>query len=80
MCLAIPGLVCDIRGDGLTREGRVRFGQIERDVNLAFTPEARPGDYVIVHVGCAISVLDETEAERVFLSLEEAGLMDNEVP
>lgn len=79
MCLAIPGLICEIRGQGLTREGRVRFGQIEKEVNLAFTPGAKEGDYVIVHVGCAISILDEAEAERVFSSLTEAGLMHHEV-
>lgn len=72
MCLAVPGLILGIEGEGLTREGTARFGHVERRVNLAFTPEATVGDYVIVHVGCAISVIDQRAAEEVLGLLDEA--------
>ncbi len=63
MCLAVPGQIEKITNDdGLMRSGRVRFGGVVREVNLAFVPEAVPGDYVIVHVGFAISRLDEQAA------------------
>ena len=55
----------------LMRTGRVSFGGIVKEVSLAYTPEANPGDYVIVHVGFAISTLDEREAHRVFEYLRE---------
>lgn len=71
MCLAIPGRVLNITGSGLDARGVVRFGAVERTVNLSFTPEARVGDYVIVHVGCAIRVLDQGEARRSLALLEE---------
>lgn len=74
MCLAIPGQLLDIRGEGpLQRTGRVSFGGIVKDVSLAYVPEARPGDYVIVHVGFAISVLDEAEALETLAYLEQMG-------
>jgi hydrogenase expression/formation protein HypC len=67
MCLAVPGKILSITGgDLLLRSGRVSFGGIVKEVNLAYTPEATVGDYVIVHVGFAISTLDEAEAHRVF--------------
>jgi hydrogenase expression/formation protein HypC len=72
MCLAIPGKILSIAGDDpLLRTGRVSFGGIVKEVNLAYTPEAGVGDYVIVHVGFAISTLDEAEAQRVFDYLRE---------
>jgi len=74
MCLAIPGRILSIAGDDpLMRTGRVSFGGIVKEVNLAYTPEADVGDYVIVHVGFAISTLDQTEAHRVFDYLREMG-------
>jgi hydrogenase expression/formation protein HypC len=72
MCLAIPGRIVTITDDGpLTRRGRVDFSGIVREVNLAFVPDAAVGDYVIVHVGVALSVVDQREAERVFEYLRE---------
>lgn len=72
MCLAIPGKVLSISGeDPLMRTGKVSFGGILKEVNLAYVPEAVVGDYVLVHVGCAIGKVDETEAERVFEYLEQ---------
>jgi len=72
MCLAVPGKILSESGDEpLARTGRVSFGGIVKEVNLSFVPEAGVGDYVIVHVGCAISRLDEEEAQRVFEYLRE---------
>ena len=74
MCLAIPGQLLDIKGDDpLMRSGRVSFGGIVKEINLAYTPEAKINDYVLVHVGFAISIIDEVEAERVFSYLDEIG-------
>ena len=65
MCLAIPGRIEEIRDEGQPlRMGRVSFGGIVKEICLAYVPEARVGDYVIVHVGFAISRLDEEEAKR----------------
>jgi hydrogenase expression/formation protein HypC len=72
MCLAIPGKIMSISGKGpFERMGKVNFGGIIKGVNLAFVPEAKVDDYVIVHVGFAISTLDESEANRVFDYLKE---------
>lgn len=72
MCLAVPGRVVTIKGDDpLNRSGRVDFGGVLREVNLACVPEAREGDYVLVHVGMALSVLDQDEAREVFESLRQ---------
>ena len=72
MCLAIPGrIISTVEGDALTRCGTVDFEGIRREVNLAFVPEAGVGDHVLVHVGFALSRIDETEARRVFETLRE---------
>ena len=74
MCLAVPGRLLDTSGaDPLTRVGRVDFGGVIKEINLAFAPEARVGDHLLVHVGFAIAVIDEAEAERVFKHLAEIG-------
>ena len=76
MCLAIPGRVAGISGDDpIMRVGRVDFGGIVKEINLAYVPEARVGDYVLVHVGFALTLIDEAEAERVYEQLNEiAGI------
>ncbi|HOC51325.1 MAG TPA: HypC/HybG/HupF family hydrogenase formation chaperone [Verrucomicrobiota bacterium] len=67
MCLAIPGKITSISGeDPLLRTGKVDFGGILKEVSLAYVPEAKLGDYVIVHVGFALSRVDEEEAKQVF--------------
>lgn len=66
MCLGVPGKVISIAGEGSTRAGTVSFGGVVKEVSLAFVPEARVGEYVVVHVGFAISTLDEEEAATVF--------------
>ena len=74
MCLAVPGKIISIEGaDPLLRSGRVDFAGIVKQINLAYVPEARVGDYVLVHVGFAISTIDAGEATRVFSYLEEMG-------
>jgi hydrogenase expression/formation protein HypC len=72
MCLAIPGKIESISGDDpMTRMGKVSFGGILKDACLAYVPEAVVGDYVIVHVGFALSRLDEEEANKVFEYLKQ---------
>ncbi len=72
MCLAIPGKVLTIEGeDQVSRTGRVSFGGAVREVSLACVPEARVGDYVMVHVGMAISVVDEEEAQEMLQLLSQ---------
>ena len=72
MCLAIPGKLESITGDDqIRRVGSVNFSGIRKNVSLAYVPEAKVGDYVIVHVGFAISIVDEEEAHRVFEYLKE---------
>lgn len=74
MCLGIPGRVEEFScTEALQRTAMVNFGGIRKSVNLAFVPDAKVGDYVIVHVGFAISIVDEEEALRVFEYLEEIG-------
>lgn len=71
MCLAVPGQVLSIAGDGLNRTGKVSFGGIQKQVSLAYTPEAEIGDYVLVHVGFALQIVHEEEAKKVFEYLRE---------
>jgi hydrogenase expression/formation protein HypC len=75
MCLAIPGKIISIAGqaEGVFRIGKVAFYGIMKEVNLCMVPEAVLGDYVLVHVGVAISIVDEHEA---LLTLEYLGKMD----
>lgn len=78
MCLAVPGKIITIAEDanlGL-RRGKVDFGGIRKEVCLDYTPEAHVGDYVLVHVGFALTVVDEQEAQRVFQVLAELDELD----
>ena len=80
MCLGIPGQVVAIHGDDpLMRMGKVDFGGVVREVSLAYVPEAEIGDYVIVHVGFAISRLDEQEAQETLQLMAEAGILRSEL-
>jgi len=77
MCLAVPGKILEIAGeDPYLRTGRVSFGGIIKQVSLACVPEARVGDYVLVHVGMALSVIDEQEAAEVFTYLKQMGELE----
>ncbi len=74
MCLAVPGKIISIEGtDPVFRCGKVNFGGIVKQINLAYVPEAKIGDYVLVHVGFAISTVDEAEAQEVFEYLRKMG-------
>jgi hydrogenase expression/formation protein HypC len=74
MCLAVPGKIISIEGtDPIFRSGKVNFGGIQKQINFAYVPEAKVGDYVLVHVGFAISTIDETEAQEVFEYLRKMG-------
>ncbi|MGB7844344.1 MAG: HypC/HybG/HupF family hydrogenase formation chaperone [Candidatus Acidiferrum sp.] len=79
MCLAIPGKVALIEQKDGIRSGRILFGGIARQACLDFVPEANVGDYVMVHVGFAISVVDKDEAERTYALLESMGLLAEEL-
>ncbi len=74
MCLAVPGKIISVSGEDVARQARVDFGGILKQVNLAYVPEAQVGDYVLVHVGFAISVVDEEEAAKVFGYLKQMGI------
>lgn len=74
MCLAVPGKIVSIEGsDPLLRSGKVDFAGIIKQINLAYVPDARVGDYVLVHVGFAINTIDESEARQVFDYLRQMG-------
>ena len=72
MCLAVPARIIRIQG----REGDAEIGGIARRVSLALTPEAREGDYVLLHTGFAISVVDEQEAVESLKLFREMGMLD----
>jgi len=79
VCLAIPGRVIEVNEAGGLRAGRVQFGGVVRQVSLDFVPEASVGDYVMVHVGFAISKVDAVEAERTYQILQEMGGLAEEL-
>ncbi len=78
MCLAIPGKIKSIehKFDGMVRMAKVQFGGIVKEASLEMLPSAQEGDYVLVHVGVAISKVDEEEAMKTFKYLEEIGEID----
>ncbi|MGC8758692.1 MAG: HypC/HybG/HupF family hydrogenase formation chaperone [Bryobacteraceae bacterium] len=79
MCLAIPGEIVEILGDDpLTRVARVRFGGLVKEASLAYVPEAKPGDYVLVHAGFALQTVDEEEARRTLELFEQLGQAQEE--
>jgi hydrogenase expression/formation protein HypC len=77
MCLAVPGQIIEILSEEeLARKGKVSFGGVVKEIDLSFVPEAGLGAWVIVHVGFAISVLDEDEALETFHYLDQLGALD----
>lgn len=82
MCLSVPARLVEIPSaqDALTRVGKASFGGALKEVCLAYVPEAKVGDYVLVHVGFAISIIDEEEARFVFSFLEQAGEAEEPLP
>ncbi len=79
MCLAVPGKILEIEEAGGSRVGKIEFGGIVRQAHLDFVPEAVIGDYVIVHVGFAISRVDAEEAARTYELLQSLGLLESEL-
>jgi len=78
VCLAIPGKIVETREIDGMRVGKVDFGGVTRDAYLDYVPEASLGDYVVVHVGFAISRIDAEEAKRTYELLEQMGLLAEE--
>ena len=76
MCLAVPGLVESIRAEHGTQMGRVNFGGVVKDVCLAYLPDIAVGDYTLVHVGFAISKIDEASALATLQTFEDLGLLE----
>jgi hydrogenase expression/formation protein HypC len=79
MCLAVPGKVVEISGEGELRMGRVDFSGITRQACLAYVPEVEIGDYVLVHVGFALSRIDEQAAMETLRALAEIGALEESV-
>jgi hydrogenase expression/formation protein HypC len=79
MCLAVPGRILETEERGGSRTARVQFGGIVKEAYLDFVPEAAVGDYVMVHVGFAISRVDAEEAQRTYRLLESLGLLESEL-
>ena len=79
MCLAIPGKIISRQEENGIRVGQVQFGAVTRQTCLDLVPEASVGNYVLVHVGFAMSVVDREEAERTYVLLESLGLLQEEL-
>jgi hydrogenase expression/formation protein HypC len=82
MCLAVPGKIerIEMRFNGMVRMAKVIFGGITKEASLEMVPHAKEGDYVLVHVGVAISVVNEEEAQKTFTYLKETGEFDELLP
>ncbi len=77
MCLAIPGRIVETWETTGLRMGKVDYGGVIKEACLAYVPEAKVGDYTVVHVGFALSVLDEDEAQQTLALLRQAGVLDD---
>ena len=79
MCLGIPGKIIELyEKDGL-KMGKIDFGGVVRETCLAYVPEAQIGDYAIVHVGFALNLIDEEEAQKTLELLDEIGMLEEEL-
>jgi hydrogenase expression/formation protein HypC len=79
MCLGVPGRILDM-GEAPLHFGRVAFGEVVKEVSLALVPGAQPGDYVIVHAGTALEVIDEVAAARTWAALAQLDPPGEEAP
>jgi hydrogenase expression/formation protein HypC len=79
MCLGVPGEIISINANSFMPMGKVDFGGVTREVCLIYTPDVKVGDYVVVHVGFAISPLDEIEAQETLKFLSEVGILEDEL-
>ncbi|NWG34005.1 MAG: HypC/HybG/HupF family hydrogenase formation chaperone [Chloroflexi bacterium] len=80
MCLSIPGKITEIKHEGSLLMGMVDFGGVTREVCLDYVPEAQVGQYVLIHVGFAISLMDEEEAQETLKLIREVADFENEIP
>lgn len=80
MCLGVPGKILSVAGEEFARAAQVEFGGVSREISLAYVPQAQVGDYVVCHVGFAISVIDEAEAERTLQTLRDLAQADDAAP
>lgn len=78
MCLAVPGRVIEVNGAEDLRMARIDFDGVVREACLAYVPEARVGDYVLVHVGFAIATIDEQAAQETLAALRQIEALDDE--
>lgn len=77
MCLGIPAQIIEFKsGDPLLKPAKANFGGIDKEIYLGFTPEATIGDYVLVHVGFAISIIDQKRADELLEALKREGAVD----
>ncbi len=79
MCLGIPGKIVEIYEQNTLRMGKVDFGGVIKEACLAYVPEAQIGDYTIIHVGFALNVIDEIEAQKTLQLLIEVGILQEEL-
>ena len=79
MCLGVPGKIVELYEQGGLQMGKIDFGGVVREVCLAYVPEAKIGDYTVVHVGFALNLLDEAEAQETLALLKEIGLFDEQL-
>ncbi len=79
MCLGVPGKIIDIYEVGGLKMGKVDFGGVTRETCLAYVPEAKIGDYTVVHVGFALNLLDEEEALETLALLKEIGTFEQDL-
>jgi hydrogenase expression/formation protein HypC len=80
MCLGIPGRIIEIYQKGSLQMGRLDFGGVIKEACLAYVPEAKVGDYALIHVGFAISLMDEDEAQATLKLIEDVAEFGNEIP
>lgn len=79
MCLGIPGKIVEVYEQNGLRMGKVDFGGVVKEACLAYVPEAQAGDYTIIHVGFALNVIDEDEAQKTLQLLDEVGILGEEL-
>ena len=79
MCLSIPGRIAEIKHEGSLLMGKIDFGGVSKEVCLDYVPEAKVGQYVLVHVGFAISVMDEEEAQESLKLFRELAEFEDEL-
>ena len=78
MCLAVPGKITEIYEANGLKMGKIDFGGVIREACLAYVPEAKIGDYTVIHVGFALNLLDEAEAQETLKLLSEISVLDTE--